>query len=195
MIYIVRHGETNYNKEKRMQGQTDIELNETGRSLAKDIAEQFKDIKIDEIVASDLRRASETAEIVNQYHELPIRLDKRLREFNYGTIEGRLRDEITPETWTRYNKDPHSFEAETMEDIFKRVSDFWNELSLNCKNKNILVVSHGGPIKISKYYFDHGDKFDYDTFLRDYMHGMKIRNLEVLKIANRDLISKGEKDR
>ena len=188
MIYIIRHGETNYNAQKRMQGQTDIELNENGRTLAKNLAEEFKDIRLDEIITSDLKRASETANIINQYHNIIVRQDNRLREFNYGTIEGRLRDELTPETWERYNKDPHSFNAETMEEIFERVKSFWTEVKKEPIDKNILVVSHGGPIKVSKYYFDHGDKFDYSIFLKDYMHGMKIKNLEVLKIDNTELI-------
>ena len=186
MIYIIRHGETDYNVEKRMQGQTDIPLNDEGRNLARQIAEEFKDIKLDAIISSDLKRASETADIINSYHNLNVKHDSRLREFNYGTIEGKLRDELGPEVWEEYNRNPSAFQAETMEDIFERVKNFWKEIKSGYKGQNILVVSHGGPIKVSKYYFDNGDKFDYSKFLSGYMHGFKIKNLEVLKINEFD---------
>ena len=88
MIYFVRHGQTNWNIEHKIQGQSDIPLNEMGKKQAELIAPQLKDLKIERIISSDLSRALETAQIINTHLKLQITLDTRLREFKYGQIEG-----------------------------------------------------------------------------------------------------------
>ena len=72
MIYLVRHGQTDWNIEKKTQGHTDIPLNGTGKRQAEELAEKIADLKIDRIISSDLLRARETAEIMNwkAFHEI-----------------------------------------------------------------------------------------------------------------------------
>ena len=88
MIYLIRHGQTNWNAERKIQGQTDIPLNQIGQQQAKDVSEEISKLKIDKIFSSDLLRARETAEIINEKIGAKIEYDKRLREVNYGNYEG-----------------------------------------------------------------------------------------------------------
>jgi len=93
-IYLVRHGTTLWNKMGIWQGQRDVELDEEGINQAKATAERFKNMKIDGIYASALKRAIKTAEIINQYHNLPIKKDPDLNECNIGKWDGQKLDEI-----------------------------------------------------------------------------------------------------
>ena len=106
MIYIIRHGQTDWNIEHRTQGQTDIALNTNGIKQAELITEKIANSKIDSIISSDLKRAYMTAQIINKKFNKKIETDKRLREFCFGTLEGIIRDNITQETWDNFNKNP-----------------------------------------------------------------------------------------
>ena len=88
VFYIFRHGETDWNKERRCQGHTNIPLNETGLSQARLLASRFVDFPLEIVVSSDLDRARMTGMIVAETKGIPIILDPRLREMHYGTIEG-----------------------------------------------------------------------------------------------------------
>src|SRR5690242_8696605 len=95
-LLLVRHGETDWNAEGRLQGQTDRPLNEYGRRQARELAERLAGDGVVAIYASDLSRAKETAEIVGGRLGLPVVVDPDLRERNWGTWEGltpRERDE------------------------------------------------------------------------------------------------------
>ncbi len=88
-IYIIRHGETDWNRQKRFQGHTDIALNDEGRLQAVRLAMKLADVlPFDRLVASDLLRARETAEILNRGYNTPIAVDEELREMNFGQWEG-----------------------------------------------------------------------------------------------------------
>ena len=93
-FYIIRHGQTNWNKEGRIQGKTDIELNEEGIKQAEEAKKILKDYPIDMIVSSPLKRARKTAEIINETRKAPIVLDKALEERGFGEFEGKIRKEI-----------------------------------------------------------------------------------------------------
>lgn len=88
-VYFMRHGETDWNIVKRLQGTTDIPLNENGISLAKISAENMKNagIQFDEIFSSPLNRAVHTAEIINEKYSCTIKTDERIKEFNFGQAE------------------------------------------------------------------------------------------------------------
>lgn len=88
-LYIVRHGKTYWNNEKRIQGWADIELTESGRQVAYDSAEGMKDIHFDAIYASPLKRAYETACILRGSREIPVVVDERIKEIGFGALEGR----------------------------------------------------------------------------------------------------------
>ena len=112
MIYLLRHGQTDWNKVGRMQGQTDIPLNQIGIESAYRAVESVLQKKITSIYSSDLLRAKQTAEIINSYLNVPLNFDKRLREIGYGDIEGKLKEEITPEMWDIFIKAPEIINAE-----------------------------------------------------------------------------------
>ena len=181
MVYIIRHGQTDWNIEKRTQGHTDIALNTDGIKQAELIAEKIADLKIDNIISSDLKRAYMTAQIINKNFNKTIETDKRLREFCFGTLEGITRDKITQEIWDDFNKNPKKFNAETKEEIFNRIKSFIDDIKSNNINKNTLVVTHGGPIRMIKYYLDNGDNFNDKKYLAEYMT-LKINNLDLFII-------------
>ena len=87
-LYIIRHGETAWNVEGRLQGQTDTELNENGVRLAKVTAEGLKNIPFDLGISSPLRRAKHTAELVLAGRNVPLTTDDRLMELSFGSSEG-----------------------------------------------------------------------------------------------------------
>ena len=87
-LILVRHGQTVWNREKRAQGISDIELSEHGRSQAECLALSLRDEKIDRIISSPLKRAVETAEVINRFHQLPIHTEDGLMELNMGDFEG-----------------------------------------------------------------------------------------------------------
>ena len=87
-FYIFRHGQTDWNINKRLQGKTDIPLNELGLEQASKLADHMKTLPLDMIVSSPLIRAQKTAELVNQHHKLEIEYDLGLRELDFGEAEG-----------------------------------------------------------------------------------------------------------
>ena len=181
MIYIIRHGQTDWNIEHRTQGHTDIALNTNGIKQAELMTQKIANLKIDSIISSDLKRAYMTAQIINKNFNITIETDKRLREFCFGTLEGITRDKITQEVWDDFNKNPKQFNAETKEEIFNRIKSFINDLKFNSINKNTLVVTHGGPIRMIKYYLDNGNNFNDKKYLEEYMT-LKINNLDLFII-------------
>lgn len=87
-LILVRHGQTLWNREKRAQGVSDIELSNRGRAQADSLARSLKDESIDTIISSPLKRALQTAEAINRFHHLPIEPEEALMELNMGDFEG-----------------------------------------------------------------------------------------------------------
>ena len=94
-LYIVRHGQTVWNKERKLQGSTDIMLNEEGIRLAKLTGEGLKNIFFDKIYSSPLKRAYDTACYIRGDRNIPIVKDERIRELCFGDLEGRNMDEMS----------------------------------------------------------------------------------------------------
>ena len=88
MLYIVRHGETDWNRMKKVQGHTDIPLNDYGRHLAEETAEGMKEIRLDLGFTSPLKRARETAEIILAGRNIPLIDEERIKEIGFGRYEG-----------------------------------------------------------------------------------------------------------
>lgn len=175
MIYLIRHGQTNWNVEHRTQGHTDIPLNDTGRAQALDLAHRIRYLKIDKIIASDLSRATETADIINQFFGVPMIMDDRLREFNYGDLEGTLGLTHPPEIWDIFNNAPEKLNAEPMSDVFARVKSFFDELD---EVENIVLVLHGGPMRMIMHYAENRAAFDKEKYATTYQH-IKIDNTAI----------------
>ena len=113
LLYIVRHGETDWNKAGKVQGRTDIPLNERGRYLAEATAEGMKDVRIDFCYTSPLIRAKETAQIILGEREIPLVEEKRIEEICFGKCEGmKFRGEITDpgsEAFQRFFTDTENY--------------------------------------------------------------------------------------
>lgn len=150
-IFLVRHGETDYNKEFKFQGRKDIPLNEFGLELAVKTAEGLKGIDFDAVFSSPLQRSYVTAQTIVGDRNVKIQTDDRLKEINLGPGEGDTHEEARKNV----NHPLHNFicdtakyhpvdGAESFDDVKKRVFDFLNEkiLPLEGKYKNVLIVAH-----------------------------------------------------
>ncbi|MCL2587681.1 MAG: histidine phosphatase family protein [Firmicutes bacterium] len=178
MIYLVRHGQTDWNAQGRLQGQTDIPLNGIGLGQAQVAAAEVADLEIDKIYSSDLLRALQTAQIIAEGKGLQVTQDSRLREFSFGNAEGRIVPELTEEEKRVFNQDPHAFNAETPRDVFDRVKSFLDEMS----DGNNLIVSHSGTTRMIMYCMRHKD-FDAIEYELNYdWHRFDIGNAQVIKI-------------
>ncbi|GMK47013.1 phosphoglycerate mutase [Paenibacillus glycanilyticus] len=152
-LYIMRHGETDWNKEKRLMGHFDVPINEVGLQQAHVLVKKLYKIKLDSIYSSDLRRALQTSEVLaDQLGISKIKSDYRLREAKGGVCEGLTWAEMHqahPEWWERDQKDWYSTPypgGESLLDVANRVEDMLNELAKNQVGKHIGVVTHWGVI-------------------------------------------------
>lgn len=197
MIYLIRHGQTSWNQEKRLQGHIDIPLNEIGRNEANICKEKVRTLKIDRIVASDLLRAKETACIINEAFSCPISFDSRLKELNMGDLQGRMKKDISDELWNILNHEPYKLNAESLADFYKRIKSFFDEIDVN---ENVLVVAHGGIIRMVVYLANNPNLFDMKEFEKNYLD-IEIKNIEIfewdkihpLKLLCEDIL-KSDKD-
>lgn len=152
IIYLVRHGETDWNRQGRLQGQADVELNDNGRKQAAAIREKLGNVRLDAACSSDLKRAKETMRIILNGRKVPVWEDPRLREMDFGRGEGGLIREIKAD-----EKNPlyGLFEypgryippetVESFEHLYRRTGEFMKErlLPLEKQYENLLVVGHG----------------------------------------------------
>ena len=142
MIYFIRHGETDYNKEMRFQGHLDIPLNKTGIKQAKQALENSKSLFFDKIFYSPLSRAKKTAEIINSFHKKEMIADDRLKEIFMGSLQGIIPKTLDEKEQKLAFTNPEYFGGESHEEFCKRVKSFYDEIK-NSK-ENILIISHGG---------------------------------------------------
>lgn len=151
-LFVVRHGQTEWNVLKKMQGSVDIPLNEKGIEQAHKTKENLKDINIDFIFCSPLIRAKQTAEIIGTAKNLQIIYDDRLRERNYGEFEGTSKSLFNYNDFWAYNKNLKYIKAENIQDFFDRIYIFIDELKMKHLDKNILIVTHAGVVKAIECY-------------------------------------------
>ncbi|MDO4291845.1 MAG: histidine phosphatase family protein [Eubacteriales bacterium] len=155
LLYLIRHGETNWNVEGRMQGQTDIPLNENGIRLAQETARGMADIRFDLCITSPLKRARQTAEIILGDRRVPIREDWRIGELSFGEWEGlgcragNYEVPVEPERFRLFYTDPLHFQAapggESIAQLCQRTEQFWRELTADpaLQDKTVLIATHG----------------------------------------------------
>jgi valyl-tRNA synthetase len=151
-LTLIRHAQTDWNKQGIMQGQTDVPLNEKGKKQAKELRELIKKEKIDLIIISPLARTRQTTEIIN-YKNLEIIEDDRLKERSYGKFEGKKTEDLLknhPEITTfEVGGCPYWIDvptAETYDELRARVEDFIKGMKSKYAGKNILIVSHGDTL-------------------------------------------------
>lgn len=151
-IYLFRHGETDWNKERRLQGQTDIPLNECGRELAVKTAEAMGGISFDRAFCSPLKRAQETARILLGAAGVPLETDRRLMEVGFGEWEGAGFDEAKQnhahplyDFYCRPERYVPPRGGETFQEVQRRGRQFLEEriYPLERVCGNVLIVAHG----------------------------------------------------
>jgi broad specificity phosphatase PhoE len=136
-LLFVRHGETDWNAEGRLQGQTDRPLNDYGRRQARELAARLAGDGVAALYASDLSRAKETAEIVGAELGLPVVVDPDLRERNWGTWEG-----LTPA-----ERDAVAFVGETPQEHRERTMRAVRRIAERHPDQTVVVVTHGGSLR------------------------------------------------
>ncbi len=157
-FFLVRHGETDWNLQKLVQGHTDKPLNKTGIKQAKVLKEKLGHIKFDAFYSSDLLRARQTAEIVAQKYGLAVRTTKALRERRYGNFEGKgvsYLNEFYNELEKTVRNDPSASDQiylqkgiETDNEVTKRLLIFLREAAVLSPGKTIFIGSHGGVMRL-----------------------------------------------
>ncbi|KAK6457497.1 putative phosphoglycerate mutase [Scheffersomyces xylosifermentans] len=143
-IFVVRHGQTDHNVQKILQGHLDIDLNNTGKVQSERVGQYFSQIKIDEFISSDLVRCRNTvAEIVNRQEEdAKLRFTANLREREMGIVQGMyLKDALA-----QFGENFRNM-GETKAQLLSRIETEWSRIiKQNNHNKNVLVCTHGGVI-------------------------------------------------
>jgi len=149
-LYVVRHGETIWNVERKVQGITDIPLTEKGKLEAKELQELIKSLNIDVVISSPLERARETAKILVDSC-LPINTDDRIKERDWGMNEGSLID--TVDRWDCWDVvlNTKVQNIECIQDFMYRVSDFIEDIKIKYKYKNVLIVTHSAVSRVIHY--------------------------------------------
>ena len=151
-IHIIRHGQTDWNVKKKIQGQTDIELNETGKNQALKAKEIFNELDLDLIICSPLTRTKQTAEILNEDRKIKIIYSDALLERGLGSLEGKPTKYETEELYDlNLNVSDNNIELAT--DFVDRIFNLLDTIKHNLDNKKVLLVTHGGTARAIEAYF------------------------------------------
>jgi len=154
-LYLVRHGETEWNHSLRYQGHRDIPLSERGRVQARKIARRLSTEKLDAAYASDLSRALETAKTIAEPHRLDVKIMPELRETNFGDWEGLTYAEIDSrfhevmKGWRTNPRETRIPGGESLGDMAERCWLGLNKIIEDNPDRNVLVTAHGGIIRIA----------------------------------------------
>ena len=152
MLYVARHGQTVWNAQNKVCGITDVDLTEKGIEQAKTLAYLVESQNISLILSSPLRRAVDTSKIVANICNIPIEIDQRLIEQNYGIYEGvdRKNEAFLNNKRNFAYKYPN---GESMMQVAYRVYGLIDEIRYKYQKDNILIISHGGCLSYHKYIF------------------------------------------
>lgn len=151
-IFLIRHGETHWNSEGRIQGHLDSPLTGTGLAQAKALATRLKSQSFSAIYSSDLGRAYQTAQCLAEPHQLEIQTDSRLRERHLGIFQGLLKQELQlkfPDEFHHYHThhaDHAILDGESPRQFSDRCIKCFEELSDKHPDQRLLVVAHGGVL-------------------------------------------------
>lgn len=184
-IVFIRHGQTEVNKENRIQGAAvDAELNEVGRAYAKKAAANFNPSVFDVVYSSPMKRAVETAQIFTKGTQ-KLTLDKRLMEFNFGDWDGQKMDEIAKkypdilDSWGKINRDYVKYvpNGESYDELAQRCISFLNEVEQKYPDKKVLVVAHGRLIRMMVAHYIADDDLDkLDTMANCALAKVKVKD-------------------
>lgn len=183
-LYLIRHGETDWNKQKKFQGWTDIDLNENGKMQAELLGERFKDIKVDEIYSSPLQRSVNTAKPIAQIKNLSIIENENFKEINFGEWEGLTVSEIyekAGEDFVTFMKKPEegTFPGDgSFANVTKRIAEGLEEVLDGKEDKNIVIVSHGGIVRLTISYLMN---FPGDWYNKTWIDNTSVSVIELSK--------------
>lgn len=154
-LVLVRHGETDYNRDGRWQGaDSDPPLDDRGRGQAREVGEALAGVPFTALYSSDLERALESARIIGEAVGLEPRVLEGLREMSHGAWEGKTREEILetwPDEYALFESDPWNVsrpEGDSYRDLAERIWPLLDRLAERHQGERILVVTHGGPIRL-----------------------------------------------
>lgn len=165
-VYFARHGQTRWNAENKVCGMTDLPLTDIGQLQARELAKVVKNLKIDMIIASPLKRALETAMIVSEECGIPVITDGRLTEQDFGDFEGI--DRFNPAFMEAKKQFAERFpKGESIAQVIHRVYGLLDEVKEKYSHKNILFVCHGGVCRAARTYFKNMTVEEYASYSPD----------------------------
>ena len=153
-IILIRHGETEWNSQKRMQGHSNSDLSEVGRGQIQALGELMKNVSFDHIYSSDSLRARQTAEAITQYSGHTLQFDQRIREKNLGVFEGLTSTEAKerhPEVYRLFKTAGANYvidEGESTQQLLERAFEFIEEIRLRHSQERVVMVTHGGVVRV-----------------------------------------------
>ena len=153
-IILIRHGETEWNSQKRMQGHSNSDLSEVGRGQIQALGDLMKNVSFDHIYSSDSLRARQTAEAITQYSGHTLQFDQRIREKNLGVFEGLTSTEAKerhPEIYRLFKTAGANYvidEGESTQQLLERALEFIEEIRLRHPQERVVMVTHGGVVRV-----------------------------------------------
>ena len=157
-IILIRHGETEWNSQKRMQGHSNSNLSEVGRGQIQALGELMKNVSFDHIYSSDSLRARQTAEAITQYSGHTLQFDQRIREKNLGVFEGLTSTEAKerhPEVYRLFKTAGPNYvidEGESTQQLLERALEFIEEIRHRHPQERVVMVTHGGVVRVLMKY-------------------------------------------
>lgn len=158
MIIFIRHGMTKYNKQNRCQGLLNTPLCREGIKQAKLASQQLKNLSIDIIFSSPLKRAYKTAKIINKYHKVKINKVDSLKEYDVGKyFQGLKINNFSKQLLMCFREDPTLYKGQDIGEFHNKIVKFYE--SIKDLDKNILIVSHGGVYGEIVSHITHKEEF------------------------------------
>ncbi len=174
-LYIIRHGKTDWNNQKLIQGSTDLSLSDIGKKEILELKKQIDKLDFDLCIASPLKRAKETAKLVIPSN-CELLTDDRLKERYMGKLEGTTVKNYDINKYWNINYEKEDIGVETPKEVLTRAGLFLEDIKKDYKDKTILIVSHSGLIKgihfnivgydddtnLLSFYANHNEIYEYD---------------------------------
>lgn len=163
-VYLIRHGQTDWNRDRICMGQWDVPLNELGRAQAQRVADRLAGVSLSTIVSSDLTRTVETARPLAEAHGLSVITDSSFRELDYGDWQGIPQDELPQHYPDAFREDPqldplnfHPDGGERVWDLYHRVTTAFERAIQGHPGQTIAIVAHGGVLRsVANYVLGSG---------------------------------------
>ena len=153
-IILIRHGETEWNSQQRMQGHSNSDLSPVGQAQIQALGQWMKNVHFDQIYSSDSLRAKQTAEAITQFSGNEMKIDLRLREKNLGVFEGLTSEEARerhPEVFRLFKTEGSKYvidEGESTQQLQDRALEIVEEIRIKHPEERVLLVTHGGFIRV-----------------------------------------------